>query len=134
MYNCIKVTDRLPILTLGYTCVQILHTLMNNNREYVRFDEWQIGALAIPVSLNSAEHRCTTFWACFIFIKLSSINYDWEATFAKKTVGRDLTRSSRHSSVLSGMLWLVDALVAHSPPSHSNSALTTIYYYKILVL
>ena len=45
----------------------MLHTLFYDNREHARFDEYQIAALAIPVSLSSAEHRCKTFSA-FLYI------------------------------------------------------------------
>ena len=45
---------------------QILHTLVNNNREHVCFHEQHIEALAIPVALTSAKLRCKHFFACFI--------------------------------------------------------------------
>ena len=104
---------------------------MNNIREHVRFHELQIEALAIPVSLTSAKHRCKTFYMYFIFIKWSSIKYnDWGATFAKKTVGRDLTELTRGSgdwSVLAGKLWRVDVHVESSSREHHNFALIVLF-------
>ena len=71
-------------LTLSYIDVQILHTLFNNKREHVRFQEWQIEALPIPVSLNSVKHGRKTFGA----------------TFAKKTLDMDLATESQELTQL----------------------------------
>ena len=85
-------------------------------------------------------HRCKT---CSAYTKWSSINYNWGASFTKKTFGRDLTElTSSHSwqpllvtnhndqspAVYSEKkLWLVDVRVVRSPGSHSNSTLTALF-------
>ena len=46
----------------------------------------------------------------------------------------NLTHVSSDWSVLSKNLWLVDVRVSHSLRAHSDSALTTIYYYKMNVI
>ena len=56
------------LITLSYTRVQILHTLVKNSQEHIRFHELQIEALVIPVSLTSHKHRCKKRSACIIFI------------------------------------------------------------------
>ena len=57
------------ILTLSYMRVQILHILFYNYRDHVRFYEWQIEALGLPVTLNSTKHRRKLFSERFVFIK-----------------------------------------------------------------
>ena len=49
-------------------------------------------ALAIPVSLTPNKWG-RTFYLCFIFIKLSFTSYNWGATLAGKTAGRELRRA-----------------------------------------
>ena len=119
-------------LTLSYTRVQILLTLFYNTREYVHSHEWQIEALAIPVSLNSAKHRFKKFFASFIFIKWSSINYNLWPTFVKKPAAMDLATASHELTLLTsgnsywsgivGILWeaVLSGYTCVVPSLHSN--------------
>ena len=105
--------------------VQTLHTLLNNTREHVRFHEWQIEALAIPVSFNSAKQRRKTISICFIFIKWSSINYNLGARFAKKTATSQLShKSSRCSQASTG--------IGQAPSAYLGGCVLWVYVCRAL--
>ena len=98
-----------------WTTIENMFLLMNNNTDS-----------SYSCVLDFCQILVQTFSAYFIFIKLSSINYDRGATFARKQ-SAGLTRGSSDWSTNSGKLWRVDVRVSRSPRAHSNSALAAIF-------